>query len=66
LIGILAYLKSKLWLKNTNLGKNQVPQNVTLIILAEGCNSPAGWTRELFKPSKTAEHLAVSICLESF
>jgi len=34
------------------LGKIQVPQKVTLTILAKGHNSPADWARELFKPSR--------------
>jgi len=35
--------------------KIQVPQKVALAILAEGNNSPADWTIELFKSPKHLE-----------
>jgi len=41
--------------------KKQVQQKETLAILAEGRNSTAKWTEELFKHSKDAESLVVSI-----
>jgi len=53
LIGFLAFLVPKLWLKNHCLGKKSSPTNVTLAILARGRNSPSDWARELFTPSKT-------------
>jgi len=49
--------------------KNQVGQKVTLVILAEGHNSPANSAGELFNHSTDAESLVVSIYkekLESF
>jgi len=41
LIGFLAYLEPKLWLKNKNWGKFQVLQKAILAISPEGHNSPA-------------------------
>ena len=41
--------------------KYQVPQNVTLAILAKGHNPPTDWARELFKLSEDAEIPLISI-----
>jgi len=41
MIGLLAYLKLKSWLKKQKLGKFQVTQKVTWAIFAKGHNSPA-------------------------
>jgi len=38
--------------KKQHFGKKSIPQKVILAILAEGHNSTADWTRELFKPQK--------------
>jgi len=35
LISFLAYLEPKLWLKNQTLGKNSIPQKVTLVFLSK-------------------------------
>jgi len=61
LVGFLAF-----WLKNYDQNnktvvKNQVPQKVTLAILAEDHNSPSNSARELFKPSNDAESLVLQI-----
>jgi len=59
LISFLAYLGPKLWLKNKNWIKIQVPQKVTSVTLAKGHNLPADLARELFKSSKDSESLTL-------
>ena len=63
LIGFLAYLEPKLWLKNTLFDKNinflrKVWFTLSWQILASH-NSTADWARELFKPSKDSWSLLV-------
>ena len=58
LIGILAYLEPKLWLKKTC--KNSTPTNGNHgYICTNGHNSSVDWARELFKPSEAEENRVV-------
>jgi len=47
--------------QNKNWVKIQIPQKVTLAILAESRNLPAHWARQLFRPSKASLHNSGSL-----
>ena len=59
LIGFLAYLKPKLWLKNPSFDKNKKVTRKVWFALSRQIlvshNSAAGWASELRKPSKESE-----------
>ena len=61
LIGYLAFLDPKVWLKNPKFGKKKsVTQDVWFALIRQilvSHNSAADWARELFTPSKHSESL---------
>ena len=69
-IGYLAYLEPKLWIKNKKIGKNCTPTNANVRRKApraiDGYNSLSEWARELYKLSKYSWSLVVCNKRNSF